>query len=203
LFVSFVRVILNHYTHKHHFGFESAIWYWHFVDGAGVKHVTYRLILINCSINLFYKLKGRVQCFSYALESLLRVVFDFIYQVILSAQKAAVKYLNRMHIYPKKNKLRLQNRTIVPLLNPCSCCAQTHRLLGSEGFRKYRIYSKAGNMHGILHMRTIHSLSVAGESRKYFSTSLGEMENGSASKSKTIKEEKLNPSWFKNDNKLI
>ena len=32
LFVSFIRVILNHYTHKHHFGFESAIWYWHFVD---------------------------------------------------------------------------------------------------------------------------------------------------------------------------
>ena len=32
LFVSLVRVILNHYTNKHHFGFESAIWYWHFVD---------------------------------------------------------------------------------------------------------------------------------------------------------------------------
>jgi heme/copper-type cytochrome/quinol oxidase subunit 3 len=32
LFVSFLRVILNHYTNKHHFGFESAIWYWHFVD---------------------------------------------------------------------------------------------------------------------------------------------------------------------------
>lgn len=32
LFVSFVRLILNHFTDKHHFGFESAIWYWHFVD---------------------------------------------------------------------------------------------------------------------------------------------------------------------------
>lgn len=32
LVVSFVRIILNHYTNKHHFGFESAIWYWHFVD---------------------------------------------------------------------------------------------------------------------------------------------------------------------------
>ena len=41
LFVSFIRVVLNHFTNKHHFGFESAIWYWHFVDGAGVKHVTY------------------------------------------------------------------------------------------------------------------------------------------------------------------
>ena len=32
LFVSFVRIILNHFTNHHHFGFESAIWYWHFVD---------------------------------------------------------------------------------------------------------------------------------------------------------------------------
>ena len=22
----------NHYTDSHHFGFDSAIWYWHFVD---------------------------------------------------------------------------------------------------------------------------------------------------------------------------
>jgi cytochrome c oxidase subunit 3 len=32
IFVSFIRLILNHFTDKHHFGFESAIWYWHFVD---------------------------------------------------------------------------------------------------------------------------------------------------------------------------
>lgn len=32
LFVSLVRIVLNHFTNKHHFGFESAIWYWHFVD---------------------------------------------------------------------------------------------------------------------------------------------------------------------------
>nr|BBC77594.1 cytochrome c oxidase subunit 3 [Nitzschia sp. PL1-4] len=32
LAVSFVRIILNHSTNTHHFGFESAIWYWHFVD---------------------------------------------------------------------------------------------------------------------------------------------------------------------------
>lgn len=32
LLVSFIRIILNHFTNKHHFGFESAIWYWHFVD---------------------------------------------------------------------------------------------------------------------------------------------------------------------------
>lgn len=32
LLVSFIRIILNHFTNKHHFGFEAAIWYWHFVD---------------------------------------------------------------------------------------------------------------------------------------------------------------------------
>jgi cytochrome c oxidase subunit 3 len=42
LFVSFIRIVFNHYTNHHHFGFESAIWYWHFVDGAGTEHVTYR-----------------------------------------------------------------------------------------------------------------------------------------------------------------
>lgn len=30
--VSFVRVVLNHFTDTHHVGFESSIWYWHFVD---------------------------------------------------------------------------------------------------------------------------------------------------------------------------
>jgi cytochrome c oxidase subunit 3 len=32
LFVSFLRVIFSHFTNTHHFGLESAIWYWHFVD---------------------------------------------------------------------------------------------------------------------------------------------------------------------------
>lgn len=32
LLVSFVRIVLNHFTNKHHFGFESSIWYWHMVD---------------------------------------------------------------------------------------------------------------------------------------------------------------------------
>ena len=32
LFVSFVRIIFNHFTSTHHFGFEAAAWYWHFVD---------------------------------------------------------------------------------------------------------------------------------------------------------------------------
>ena len=32
LFVAFVRLVFNHMTSTHHFGFESAAWYWHFVD---------------------------------------------------------------------------------------------------------------------------------------------------------------------------
>lgn len=32
LFISFIRIIMNHFTSTHHFGFESAAWYWHFVD---------------------------------------------------------------------------------------------------------------------------------------------------------------------------
>jgi cytochrome c oxidase subunit 3 len=32
LFVALVRIVLNHFTSTHHFGFESAAWYWHFVD---------------------------------------------------------------------------------------------------------------------------------------------------------------------------
>jgi cytochrome c oxidase subunit 3 len=32
LFVSLMRIVVNHFTSTHHFGFESAAWYWHFVD---------------------------------------------------------------------------------------------------------------------------------------------------------------------------
>ena len=32
LLVSLIRIVLNHFTATHHFGFESAAWYWHFVD---------------------------------------------------------------------------------------------------------------------------------------------------------------------------
>lgn len=34
LFISMIRVAFNHFTNKHHFGFESAIWYWHFVGAT-------------------------------------------------------------------------------------------------------------------------------------------------------------------------
>jgi len=32
LSVCAVRLYLNHFTREHHFGFEAAAWYWHFVD---------------------------------------------------------------------------------------------------------------------------------------------------------------------------
>ena len=32
LFVCFIRLYKNHFTKEHHFGFEAAAWYWHFVD---------------------------------------------------------------------------------------------------------------------------------------------------------------------------
>nr|QVX31174.1 cytochrome c oxidase subunit 3 [Gesiella jameensis] len=32
LFICFMRGLLNQYSIKHHFGFEAAAWYWHFVD---------------------------------------------------------------------------------------------------------------------------------------------------------------------------
>ena len=32
LFICTVRLVYNHFTKEHHFGFEAAAWYWHFVD---------------------------------------------------------------------------------------------------------------------------------------------------------------------------
>ena len=32
LTVCLIRQLLNHFTREHHFGFEAAAWYWHFVD---------------------------------------------------------------------------------------------------------------------------------------------------------------------------
>nr|QGQ56381.1 cytochrome c oxidase subunit III [Brachystomella parvula] len=32
LFISYVRTLSGHFSMNHHFGFEAAAWYWHFVD---------------------------------------------------------------------------------------------------------------------------------------------------------------------------
>ena len=32
LLTCFIRLLTNHFSNNHHFGFEAAAWYWHFVD---------------------------------------------------------------------------------------------------------------------------------------------------------------------------
>lgn len=32
LFICYIRHLKNHFSNNHHFGFEAAAWYWHFVD---------------------------------------------------------------------------------------------------------------------------------------------------------------------------
>jgi len=32
LFIVWIRILKNHFSSNHHFGFEAAAWYWHFVD---------------------------------------------------------------------------------------------------------------------------------------------------------------------------
>jgi cytochrome c oxidase subunit 3 len=32
-----IRLFLNHYTTQHHFGFEAAAFYWHFVDDTMLR----------------------------------------------------------------------------------------------------------------------------------------------------------------------
>lgn len=32
LFVCLIRLYFHHFSLRHHFGFEAAAWYWHFVD---------------------------------------------------------------------------------------------------------------------------------------------------------------------------
>lgn len=32
LFICYIRLLNNHFSKSHHFGFEAAAWYWHFVD---------------------------------------------------------------------------------------------------------------------------------------------------------------------------
>nr|AML26114.1 cytochrome c oxidase subunit III [Curculionidae sp. BMNH 1274272] len=32
LMICLIRMYKNHFSHNHHFGFEAAAWYWHFVD---------------------------------------------------------------------------------------------------------------------------------------------------------------------------
>ena len=71
LLVSLIRIVLNHFTNKHHIGFESAIWYWHFVDGAGVENVIYWFIFFISNNKNFYLLNGQLRYFGFVPESFL------------------------------------------------------------------------------------------------------------------------------------
>ena len=120
-------------------------------------------------MNIYYKLKGGVRYFGYVLESILKVVSSFIYQVILLAQKAAVRYFSKSHVYLKQNDIRLHNWAIASLLN-FKCGFNITNLfidesLKSEGLKKNRICnSLAGNTYGILYMCTSYKCwFVAGE----------------------------------------
>jgi hypothetical protein len=146
-----------------------------------------------------------VRYFGYVLESILRVVFSSIYQVILSAQKAAVVCQSRDDVTLKMNKTRPQNWTIVPLLNlGFGLNKVSYSAPKSDGFKKYRICNSTGNTYGILCMCTSHGRllkSVTGGTRKKFSTSLGKKENKSASNYKGMNE--IKTKWFRNDEKLF
>jgi len=39
LLISFIRIIFNHFTNLHHFGFEAGAWYWHFVGATDKKFI--------------------------------------------------------------------------------------------------------------------------------------------------------------------
>lgn len=152
--------------------------------------------------NYYFKhlLKGRGQYFGYAFESLLRGTLGSNYQVVLSAQKAAVVYLSKVSVCQKKSTIRLRNLTIVTLLNHRSSCIKK---LWSEGLGEYRTSNGfAGSMFGVLYMCTSRGcLPAAGEARKYSTTSSGVGSNESAPIRNTTIE--IGSEWFINDNKLF
>jgi len=39
-----IRQINYHFTQQHHFGFEAAAWYWHFVDVVGYFYIYFFII---------------------------------------------------------------------------------------------------------------------------------------------------------------
>lgn len=47
LSVNFLRSLKNHFSEIHHFGFEAAAWYWHFVDVVWLFLYLFVYILIN------------------------------------------------------------------------------------------------------------------------------------------------------------
>ena len=112
-----------------------------------------------------------------------------------------------VQVYQKRNETAYEIRQSSP------CCDRILTLLRStngrfwtEGLGKYRIWFTAGNKCGILYMCTSRRyISVAGEARKYFSTSLGEEDNESAvlDNTKNKFDNIINQKWITNDNTLF
>lgn len=54
IFVCFIRHLKTHFSKKHHFGFEAAAWYWHFVDVVWLFLVAVIYIWGNAATNTFF-----------------------------------------------------------------------------------------------------------------------------------------------------
>jgi heme/copper-type cytochrome/quinol oxidase subunit 3 len=51
IIVQTIRLYLHHFTKEHHFGFEAAAWYWHFVDVVWLFFVLCYLLVGWCINN--------------------------------------------------------------------------------------------------------------------------------------------------------
>jgi len=73
LIACLIRTFLDHFTKDNHIGFEAAAWYWHFVDGVGIKKVFTRFFL--------FKRQGRTfgNCFGAPCEKLSVIPLKFCY----------------------------------------------------------------------------------------------------------------------------
>jgi len=58
IFVCFIRHLKTHFSKKHHFGFEAAAWYWHFVDVVWLFLVAVIYIWGNSATNTFFILNS-------------------------------------------------------------------------------------------------------------------------------------------------
>jgi hypothetical protein len=100
LLVSFIRIVFNHSTNHHHFGFESAIWYWHFVD------VVWLFLFINVywwsnstTPNLVYStLLTEVVSLQNFYENIFYILFIFLIFIIFVFRKKFKNFLANFYI---------------------------------------------------------------------------------------------------------
>lgn len=112
------------------------------------------------------------------LKAFLRVIGCLVCHVILSAQKAAVGYFSKVHVYQKRNKksTNSNNSFLVELF----AANVGLSLWQSDRFKRYKIRRKTANTHEIIHMRTnskLRNRRTIGETRKNFCTLSGHNNN--------------------------